>query len=99
MGRQSLAGQKRRKQNDQQWPQVIQKSGFGRWRKAQREKIERVIAEQSADADGPDLWRLPQRRDRLGPANEGGKAHEPADRKGDRGQLKGRNFSASHRQG
>jgi hypothetical protein len=53
MRRQPLARQQRREQHDQQRPEIIQQPGFGRRREAQRQEIQRVIAEQPADADDP----------------------------------------------
>ena len=53
MRRQPLAGQQRREQHDQQRPEIIQQARFGRRREAQREEIQRVIAEQAADARRP----------------------------------------------
>ena len=60
MRQEPLARQQRREQHDQERPEIVQKPGFGRRRKAQREEIERVIAEQAADADDPGKQRLLQ---------------------------------------
>jgi len=59
--RQPLAGQQRRKQHDQKRPEIVQQACFGRRREAQRQEIQRVVSEQSADADHPGGQRLLQR--------------------------------------
>ena len=58
MGFKPLARQQRREQHDQQRPEIIQQPGFRRRRQPQRQEIQRVIAEQSADADDPHDRRL-----------------------------------------
>ena len=80
-------GQHRRKQHDQQRPEIVQKAGFGRRREAQREEIQRVIAEQPADPDDPRQRRLPQRTNRIRPPDPGQRSDQRADRERHRGQL------------
>ena len=70
MRRQPLARQQRREQHDQQRPEIIQQPGFRRRRETQREEIQRVIAEQAADADDPGDQRLLQRVEGGGPEQE-----------------------------
>jgi hypothetical protein len=56
---QLLARQKSREQNDEQRPQIIDQAGFRGRREPEREKIERVIAEQPEYPERPDFggWR------------------------------------------
>ena len=61
MRRSRSPGKQRGEQHDQQRPEIIEQPGFGRRREAQRQEIQRVIAEQAADADDPGHRRLPQR--------------------------------------
>src|SRR6266700_351787 len=66
-------------------------------RKAQRQKIQRMIAEQSADADDPGGGRLAQRARRIGAADPGQTADQRADRERHRRELKGWYFPGRHR--
>ena len=62
--RQAFAGQQRRKQHNQQRPEIIQQASFGRRREAQRQEIQRMISEQATDPDDPRSGPLPQRANR-----------------------------------
>ena len=96
--RQPLARQQRREQHDQQRPEIIEQSRLGRRREAQREEIQRVIAEQAADPDDPRQRLLPQGAKRLGAPDPGQAPDQRADRECHRRKLKGGNFSGRHRQ-
>ena len=54
---QALAGERRRQQHDQERPQIVDEIGFGRRGKLQGGEVERVVAEQAADAQQPDARR------------------------------------------
>ena len=98
MRRQSLARQQRGEQHDQQRPEIIQQTRFRRRREAQREEIQRVIAEQAADADDPGDQRLLQGTKGGGPEQETGECDQRADRKCHRGKLECRDLSGRDRQ-
>ena len=97
MHREPLARQQRREQHDQQRPEIIQKPRFGRRGETQRQEIQRVIAEQSADADDPGDRRLAQRRGGIGAADPGQRAGRGTDRKCHGRKLKGRNLAGRDR--
>ena len=98
MRRQPLARQQRREQHDQQRPEIIQQAGFGRRRKAQREEIQRVIAEQPADADHPgDQWLL-HCAEGGRPEQEACERHRGADPERHGGELERGNFPGGDRQ-
>ena len=50
---QAFAGKRRRQQHDQQRPQIVHEIGLGRRGELQGGEIERVVAEQAADAQQP----------------------------------------------
>jgi hypothetical protein len=91
--RQAFAGQKGRKQDDQQWPQIGDQAGLGRRRQAQCSKIQRVIAKKAADPERPDRPGLAQRRKITAPEAERQPA-AAADRESHRGHLERRNPTA-----
>src|SRR3546814_17080272 len=70
---QPLARQQRREDDDEQRPEVGDEAGIDRGRIAERDDVEEVEAEEAADAERPDRWRL-------GPGHDGA---APADRKAD----------------
>ena len=57
---QPLAGQRRGQQHDQQRPEIVDQVRLGRRRELERGEIERVVAEQAADAEQPDRRRPAQ---------------------------------------
>ena len=98
---QLLARQQRREQHDEQRPGIVDELRLRRRREPQREKEQRVIAEQSADAERPDLPRLPrellpQQRHRAGTQHEARGTERAADRKRHRGELERRHGSRRH---
>ena len=95
--RQPLAGQQRREQHDQKRPEIIQQPGFGRRRKAQRQEIQGMVAEQPADADNPRHQWLPERAERCGPPDEADEGNRSADRERHRRELKRRDFPGRNR--
>ena len=97
MRRQPFAGQQRGEQHDQKRPQIIQQAGFGGRRKAQRQEIQCVIAEQAADADDPCDQRLTQCVDSLTPPDPCQRSHQRADRKRHRRELECGNLSGRNR--
>jgi hypothetical protein len=98
MRQQALAGQERGEQHDQQRPEIVQESGFRRRRETQREKIQRVIAEQPADADDPRHKRLLQCAEGGWAKQEARESDHRANRKGHGGELERRDFSGRNRQ-
>jgi hypothetical protein len=98
MRRQPLAGQQRGEQHDQQRPEIVQQAGFRRRCEAQREEIQRVIAEQAADADDPGDQRLPERIEGGGPEQEAREGDQSADRKRHGGELERGDLSGRDRQ-
>jgi hypothetical protein len=98
MRRQAFARQQRRKQHDQQRPEIIKQACFGRRREAQRQEIQGVVSEQPADPDDPCKRWLPQCADGIRPPDPCQRSHQRADRERHRGQLKCRNFPGSDRQ-
>ena len=74
---QALAGERRRQQHDQERPEIVDEIGLGRRRELQGGEVERVIAEQAADAQQPHAWR-PSHQAR--PADAAGARAHDADR-------------------
>ena len=97
MRKQPLARQQRGEQHDQQRPEIIEQARFRRRCKTQRQKIQRVIAEQPADADDPDDKRLLQGVEGGRPEDEAGERDGSADRKCHRRELERRDFSGRNR--
>ena len=90
MRAQALARQQRGEKHDQQRPEIADKLRLGRRRKAQREEIQRVIAEQPADAERPHRPWLLQRARRARPEQPRRGADPAANRECHRGELKRR---------
>jgi hypothetical protein len=95
---QSLVGEQRRQQHDEQRPEIVEETGFRRGRQPQRGKIQRMVAEEAADPEPPDLGRLPQRRRSAGPQQPAHGADAAADREGEGRQLKWRHAAGRDRQ-
>ena len=95
--RKPLARQQAGEQHDQERPEIIDQSGFGRRRQPQRGEIERMIAEQAADTERPDRRRLPQHA-------PGARSRQPdeskqtADGEGHRQKLERRHAARQHGQ-
>jgi hypothetical protein len=87
---QPFAGQQRREQDDEHRPEIADQLRLGGRREPQRQKIERVVAEQPADAQHPDRPGLFQRMRGTGPEEPARSADPAADRKRHRGELKRR---------
>ncbi len=93
-----LARQECREHHDQQRPQIIQQSRFGWRREPQRQKIQRVIAEQPADTDKPHHQRLAQRPGGAGTPQPCQRSGAGADCKRHGGELEGRDAPGRDRQ-
>ena len=95
---QLFARQQRREQHDEQRPEIVDEPGLDRRRVAQRDVIERVIAEDPAHAEQPDRPWLAQRLDCLGPHGPEHHACQRADAQTDSQQLERRHRAARRRE-
>jgi hypothetical protein len=77
---QALAGERRRQQHDQERPQIVNEIGLGGRGELQGGEVERVIAEQAADAQQPHPRRPTHKP---GPADAAGERAHDADRGAD----------------